>query len=64
MSVFVAICPGCKKKVGVPRPGSIMGVKEIKADCPFCGKIVYARDGFEVPEPPEQDGEFDLLSVE
>lgn len=64
MSVFVAICPKCKKKVAVPRPGSIVGVENIKADCPFCNAAVFSRDGFDVAEPVQKAEEFDLLSVE
>ncbi len=62
--VFVGICPGCSRKVGVPRPGSVPGVKEIVADCPFCNGKVAAKDGFEVPEPAVEMQPFDLLSVD
>ncbi len=63
MSVFVSICKGCGRKVGVPKPGSIPDIRDIAADCPFCGTKVYAKDGFDVAEPPEQKEPFDLLKV-
>ncbi len=63
MSVFAAVCPGCKKKIGLPRPGSIVGVEDIEVDCPFCGKMVSAKNGFEVAEPKVEEEEFDLLAV-
>lgn len=64
MSVFVAICPKCKRKVGVPRPGSSGGDGNPQAQCPFCDTMVSGKEGFEVAAPVSQQEEFDLLSVE
>lgn len=63
MSVFVAICPKCRKKVAVPRPGGVGREKDIKGECPFCGAAVSSEKGFEVAEPQTPKEEFDLLSV-
>ncbi|GAG32554.1 unnamed protein product [marine sediment metagenome] len=61
--MFVAVCSKCKKKVAVPRPGSVAGTDNIKGECPFCSAAVYSKKGFEVTEPPAEQEEFDLLSV-
>ena len=64
MSVYVNVCPKCRKKVAVPRPGSMPEQGEdIKSECPFCGTLVDSTGGFDVAEPPEAKEEFDLLSV-
>lgn len=63
MSVFVAVCSKCRKKVAVPRPGSIAGVEDTKGECPFCGAMVNSAEGFDVAEPQAEKEEFDLLEV-
>lgn len=73
MSVFVAICPKCRRKVSVPRPGSmrapaldpqeVASIESIESECPFCGAAVCSKNGFEVSEPKQEKEEFDLLSV-
>lgn len=60
---YVAICPKCKRKVAVPRPGSIADNEDIKGECPFDGSVVSSNAGFEVAEPKAKKEEFDLLSV-
>ena len=64
MSVFVAGCPGCGHKIGVPRPGSDPATEKAKVQCPFCGRDIDRSLGYEVSEPPEKQEPFDLLSVE
>jgi len=55
----------CRKKVAVPRPGSVAGAnaENIEGECPFCGAAVSSSAGFEVAGPPAEKKEFDLLSV-
>ena len=72
MSVYVSICPGCKKHIGVARPGSqadnFEGDDETESDilteCPFCGKNVSSAAGFEMKEPADKVEPFNLLSVD
>ena len=61
--MFVAICPKCKKKVAVPRPGSIPDMRRIVSDCPFCQAQVCSDDGFEVFEPRCEPDKLNLLKV-
>ncbi|HEG43082.1 MAG TPA: hypothetical protein ENH94_03435 [Phycisphaerales bacterium] len=62
--MFIAVCPKCFKKVGVPRPGSVPDMDQIVTDCPFCpnGKIKSA-DVYDVVEPKAEAPSFDLLGV-
>lgn len=64
MSVYVNICPKCRKKVAVPRPGSLPDQgDDIKSECPFCQAVVGSVGGFDVAEPAEAKEDFDLLGV-
>ena len=64
MSVFVSICGVCKIKLGVPRPGSVVGVKEIMTECYVCGTQVSSDKGYDVPEPKKETEAGDLLSMD
>ncbi len=64
--MFVATCPGCYKRIGVPRPGSHPKISpsDLQQECPFCGTAVFSSTGVDVEPPPEPVKEFDLLSVD
>ncbi len=62
--MYIAVCPQCRKKVGVPRPGAIDPKEEKAVQCPHCEATVDINKGYDVTEPEPRKKPFDLLKVE